>query len=100
MTTFTAKYLAPLNPGNKYLFDRNEAARRNPVRRIPASQYTPMPGQSAAGLITAGYDIKAAVPGGLWVQKDREVYYCNSGRPLETEPLCWRLREPSAGNFC
>ena len=43
MTTFTAKYLAPLNPGNKYLFDRNEAARRNPVRRIPASQYTPMP---------------------------------------------------------
>ncbi len=68
--------------------------------KICLSQYTPMPGQSAAGLITAGYDIKAAVPGGLWVQKDREVYYCNSGRPLETEPLCWRLREPSAGNFC
>jgi hypothetical protein len=75
-----------------------------PPAQLPAkiclSQYTPMPGQSAAGLITAGYDIKAAVPGGLWVQKDREVYYCNSGRPLETEPLCWRLREPSAGNFC
>jgi hypothetical protein len=40
------------------------------------------------------------VTGGLWVQKEREVYYCNSGRPLENEPLCWRLREPTAGNFC
>lgn len=35
MTTFTAKYLAPLNPGNKYFFDRNEAAKVYPVRRIP-----------------------------------------------------------------
>ena len=57
------------------------------------TQYTPLPGRSASAMIAAGYDIKAAVPNGLWLQKDREVFYCNSGRPVETEALCWRLRE-------
>ena len=55
---------------------------------------------SAAALITRGYDIKAAVPGGLWVQKDREVYFCNSGRALDNDVLCWRLREPVKGQVC
>ena len=81
-----------------------QAAAPPPMQQTPPklclSQYTPVPGQSAAGLITAGFDSKAAVTGGVWVQKDREVYYCNSGRPLDNEPLCWRLREPTAGNFC
>src|SRR5262245_60665962 len=64
------------------------------------SQHVEAPGVSAAALITRGYDIKAAVPGGLWVQKDREVYFCNSGRALDNEVLCWRLREPVKGQAC
>ena len=38
--------------------------------------------------------------GGLWVQKDREVYFCNSGRATDAENLCWRLREPVKGQPC
>lgn len=64
------------------------------------SQHVEAPGVSAAALITRGYDIKAAVPGGLWVQKDREVFFCNSGRALDNEILCWRLREPVKGQPC
>ena len=64
------------------------------------SQHVEAPGVSAAALITRGYDIKAAVPGGLWVQKDREVYFCNSGRALDNDVLCWRLREPVKGQIC
>lgn len=57
------------------------------------TQYTPMPGQSAISMIRAGYEIKAAVPNGLWLQKDKDVYYCNSGRPLEGDAQCWQMRE-------
>ncbi len=57
------------------------------------TQYTPMPGQSAITMIKAGYEIKAAVPNGLWLQKDKDVYYCNSGRPIETDAQCWQLRD-------
>ena len=64
------------------------------------SQHVEAPGMSAAALITRGFDIKAAVPGGLWVQKDREVYFCNSGRALDNDVLCWRLREPVKGQVC
>lgn len=59
------------------------------------TQYTPTPGQSAITMIKAGYEIKAAVPNGLWLQKDKDVYYCNSGRPIETDAQCWQLREVS-----
>ena len=64
------------------------------------SQHVEAPGVSAAALISRGFDIKAAVPGGLWVQKDREVYFCNSGRALDNDVLCWRLREPVKGQIC
>lgn len=57
------------------------------------TQYTPMPGQSAITMIRAGYEIKAAVPNGLWLQKDKDVYYCNSGRPIEGDAQCWQMRE-------
>ena len=67
---------------------------------ICMSQHVEAPGVSAAALITRGFDIKAAVPGGLWVQKDREVYFCNSGRALDNDVLCWRLREPVKGQVC
>ena len=57
------------------------------------TQYTPMPAQSAITMIRAGYEIKAAVPNGLWLQKDKDLYYCNSGRPIEGEAQCWQMRE-------
>ena len=57
------------------------------------TQYTPMPGQSAITMIRAGYEIKAAVPNGLWLQKDKDIYYCNSGRPIEGDVQCWQMRE-------
>jgi len=57
------------------------------------TQYSPMPGQSAITMIRAGYDIKAAVPNGLWLQKDKDLYYCNSGRPIEGDVQCWQMRE-------
>ncbi len=57
------------------------------------TQYTPMPGQSAITMIRVGYEIKAAVPNGLWLQKDKDVYYCNSGRPIEGDAQCWQMRE-------
>ncbi len=64
------------------------------------SQHIEAPGTSAASLISRGFDIKAAVVGGLWIQKDREVYFCNSGRATDAENLCWRLREPVKGQPC
>lgn len=64
------------------------------------SQHIEAPGVSAAGLIARGFDIKAAVVGGLWIQKDREVYFCNSGRAGDSDTLCWRLREPVKGQPC
>ena len=71
-----------------------------PPAQLCQSQHVEAPGVSAAGLINRGYEIKAAVPGGLWVQKDREVYFCNSGRAIDNEILCWRLREPVKGQIC
>ena len=77
---------------------------QQPAQQAPSqtciSQHVEAPGMSAAALVSRGYDIKAAVPGGLWVQKDREVYFCNSGRVLDNEVLCWRLREPLKGQVC
>lgn len=81
------------------------AAQQQAPPQVPSgqtcmSQHVEAPGMSAAALITRGFDIKAAVPGGLWVQKDREVYFCNSGRALDNDVLCWRLREPVKGQVC
>jgi hypothetical protein len=72
-----------------------QAPGQPPGQIAPAclTQYTPMPGQSAITMIKAGYEIKAAVPNGLWLQKDKDVYYCNSGRPIETDAQCWQLRD-------
>lgn len=80
-------------------------AQQQPQAAIPLkaciSQYTDAPGRTPAGLIATGYDIKAAVTGGLWLQKDRDVFYCNSaGRLEEKQSLCWQLREPAAGGLC
>jgi hypothetical protein len=77
-----------------------QAPAQTPPPQTCQSQHIEAPGVSAAALIGRGYDIKAAVPGGLWVQKDREVYFCNSGRALDNDVLCWRLREPVKGQTC
>ncbi len=81
-----------------------QAPAQAPAQAAPSqscqSQHVEAPGVSAAALVARGYDIKAAVPGGLWVQKDREVFFCNSGRALDSEVLCWRLREPVKGQAC
>ena len=79
---------------------QQQAPQQAPAVQMCMSQHVEAPGVSAAALITRGYDIKAAVPGGLWVQKDREVYFCNSGRALDNDVLCWRLREPVKGQIC
>ena len=64
------------------------------------SQYTEAPAMSSALLINTGFDIKAAIPGGLWLQKDKEVYFCNSGRATDGEIICWKLRVPVKGQVC
>jgi hypothetical protein len=79
---------------------QQQAPPQAPAGQTCMSQHVEAPGTSAAALITRGFDIKAAVPGGLWVQKDREVYFCNSGRALDNDVLCWRLREPIKGQVC
>jgi hypothetical protein len=63
-------------------------------------QYTEAQGTTPAGLINGGFEIKAGLPGGLWLQKGKETYFCNTGRPPDNEPLCWTLREPVRGSPC
>ena len=39
--------------------------------------------------------------GRLWLQKDREVFCCNSsGRLEDKQVLCWQLHEPGPGGLC
>jgi len=63
-------------------------------------QYSDASGVTAAGLIAGGFDIKAGWPGGLWLQKGKETYFCNTGRVPEDTVLCWTLREPVKGQAC
>lgn len=104
MKALVAIALASLLAGNAHAQPQTapqlQAPLRAPAGQTCLSQHVEAPGVSAAALITRGYDIKAAVPGGLWVQKDREVYFCNSGRALDSEVLCWRLRDPVKGQSC
>ena len=64
------------------------------------SQYSEAASLSAGLLISMGYQIQAAIPGGLWMQKDKEVYFCNSGRAADGETLSWKLRVPVKGQSC
>src|SRR5476651_1092839 len=65
------------------------------------SQYEDLTGKSAASLVATGYGVSSAVPGGLWLHKDKELAYCNIGnRPREGEVVCWKLREPLKGQPC
>lgn len=64
------------------------------------SQHEAQPGLSVAGLLDRSFVIKAAVPGGIWLQKNKEVFYCNSGIMRDDETMCWKLRVPLKGLNC
>ena len=65
-----------------------------------ASQHVAQPNLSATDLLAKDFDIKAAVPGGLWLQKKQEVFYCNSGVVRDGDTMCWKLRKPVGGQSC
>ena len=58
------------------------------------------PGVTAIKLIRDGYEIKAGWPGGLWLQKKLDTFFCNTGRQLDGETLCWTLNDPVKGGVC
>jgi hypothetical protein len=94
MKTVAALVLALLAPCAA--FAQAPAAAANCV-----SQYEDLAGKSAAALVAAGYGVSSAVPGGLWLLKDKELAYCNANnRAREGEVLCWKLREPLKGQAC
>ena len=65
-----------------------------------ASQHQERPGVSTSDLLADSYEIKAAVPGGVWLQKKKDVFYCNSGITKDDETMCWKLRAPMKGQNC
>ena len=65
-----------------------------------ASQHVAQPNLSATDLLAKDFDIKAAVPGGLWLQKKQDVFYCNSGIVKDGDTMCWKLRKPVGGQSC
>lgn len=65
-----------------------------------ASQHLEQPGLSTSDLLADSYEIKAAVPGGVWLQKKKDVFYCNSGVTKDDETMCWKIRAPLRGQNC
>ncbi len=65
-----------------------------------ASQHQEQPGLSTSDLLADSFEIKAAVPGGVWLQKKKDVFYCNSGVTRDDETMCWKLRAPLRGQNC
>jgi hypothetical protein len=65
-----------------------------------ASQHLEQPGLSTSDLLLDSYEIKAAVPGGVWLQKKKDVFYCNSGVTRDDETMCWKIRAPIRGQNC
>jgi len=65
-----------------------------------ASQHQEQPGLSTSDLLADSYEIRAAVPGGVWLQKKKNVFYCNSGVTRDDETMCWKIRAPLRGQNC
>ncbi|MDB5487196.1 MAG: hypothetical protein JWQ58_911 [Reyranella sp.] len=65
-----------------------------------ASQHQEQPGLSTSDLLADSYEIKAAVPGGVWLQKKKDVFYCNAGVTKDDETMCWKIRAPARGQNC
>lgn len=55
---------------------------------------------SPADLLADSFEIKAAVPGGVWLQEKKAVFFCNSGVPRDDETMCWKIRGPLKGQNC
>ncbi len=71
-----------------------------PSEATCASQHLEQPGLSTSDLLAESYEIKAAVPGGVWLQKKKDVFYCNSGVTRDDETMCWKIRAPLRGQNC
>ena len=81
-----------------------------PVQQVPAGsapsaktcayQYKDAVGVTPAQLLGRGFEIKTGWPGGLWLQKDKTAYFCNSGRTAEGAVICWTMVEPVSGAAC
>jgi len=65
-----------------------------------ANQYAEAVGVNPASLLASGFDIKTATVNGLWLQKAKEAYFCNTGRVPDGQPICWTLRVPVTGQAC
>ncbi|WP_289295772.1 hypothetical protein [uncultured Reyranella sp.] len=65
-----------------------------------SSQHQEQPGITTADLLSDSYEIKAAVPGGVWLQKKKDVFYCNAGVTRDDETMCWKIRAPVKGQNC
>ena len=78
------------------------AKAQQPPAAAPAtcsSQYQDTPATTAS-LLGSGFNIVAAVQGGVWLQKDREAYFCNSLLVRDGAVICWKVREPVKGQAC
>jgi hypothetical protein len=71
-----------------------------PSEATCASQHQEQPGLSTSDLLAESFEIKAAVPGGVWLQKKKDVFYCNSGVTRDDETMCWKIRAPLRGQNC
>jgi hypothetical protein len=63
-------------------------------------QYADAAGVTPASLLTDGFEIRAGWAGGLWLQKAKAAYFCNTGRVPDNEMICWTLRAPIKGEPC
>ena len=79
-------------------FAASAAHAQNPKTCV--NQYADAEGTNAASLLTGGFEIKAAIPGGLWLQKAKETYYCTTNRVPDGQAVCWSLRVPVTGQPC
>lgn len=64
------------------------------------AQHEKYVGGSTSDLLDRDFQIKAAVPGGIWLQKGRELFYCNSGVVADNDTMCWRIAQPVRGVDC
>jgi hypothetical protein len=80
--------------------DSTAHAQAAPSAQTCANQYADAPGVTAVKLIRGGYEIKAGWPGGLWLQKNLETYFCNTGRQRDDAVFCWTLQDPVKGGAC
>jgi hypothetical protein len=63
-------------------------------------QYKDAPGTTPAQLLGRGFEIKTGWPGGLWLQKDKDAYFCNSGRTTKGAVICWTMIDPVDSASC